>query len=258
MCIPKVDLAPAGHRSSRQPPFHACLTVVFRWPWHTVFLRALFHKGNIWEAYIIMPDLPFKSLTPGLAVICKVCLQSVRKSIVLCKQCSLITHTKCTSNAPLTCNLHSQLLVNVQYAGSGYPLNPYSPIAIARNIGTPTSLTSQTSNDCAPQTSQQISPKELVLHHKHDTDGQQSASGTGTTPNSTNMWRAVTAAESMSSPDPMSTDSSEALAIVASSSAAPPIFGAETEHKEPKAVGNIPKACRHKQVLTWHNGCTIQ
>ena len=93
---------------------------------------------------------PFKSLTPGLAVICRVCLQSVKKSAVLCEQCSLIAHAKCASNAPPTCDLRSQLLLYAQYAESGNPLNPYSPmeiLAAATNIGTPTSPTSYTSDD---------------------------------------------------------------------------------------------------------------
>lgn len=93
---------------------------------------------------------PFKSLTPGLAVICRVCLQSVKKSAVLCEQCSLIAHAKCASNAPPTCDLRSQLLLYAQYAESGNPMNPYSPmeiLAAATNAGTPTSPTSQTSDD---------------------------------------------------------------------------------------------------------------
>ncbi|KAM5534674.1 hypothetical protein V8D89_011686 [Ganoderma adspersum] len=92
----------------------------------------------------------FVKTTFGKPVICRVCLQSVKKSAVLCEQCSLIAHAKCASNAPPTCDLRSQLLLYAQYAESGNPMNPYSPmeiLAAATNAGTPTSPTSQTSDD---------------------------------------------------------------------------------------------------------------
>ncbi|KAI1793538.1 Pkinase-domain-containing protein [Ganoderma leucocontextum] len=92
----------------------------------------------------------FVKTTFGKPVICRVCLQSVKKSAVLCEQCSLIAHAKCASNAPPTCDLRSQLLLYAQYAESGNPMNPYSPMEIlsaAGHVGTPTSPTSQTSDD---------------------------------------------------------------------------------------------------------------
>ena len=89
-------------------------------------------------------------LTRSSAVICRVCLQSVKKSAVLCEQCSLIAHARCSANAPPTCDLRAQLLLYAQYAESGNPANSYSPmeiLAAAAQGGPPTSPTSQTSDD---------------------------------------------------------------------------------------------------------------
>ncbi|TBU27276.1 hypothetical protein BD311DRAFT_696875, partial [Dichomitus squalens] len=92
----------------------------------------------------------FVKTTFGKPVICRVCLQSVKKSAVLCEQCSLIAHARCAPNAPPTCDLRSQLLLYAQYAESGNPVNPYSPmeiLAAAAQGGPPTSPTSHTSDD---------------------------------------------------------------------------------------------------------------
>ncbi|KAI8974517.1 Pkinase-domain-containing protein [Trametes punicea] len=92
----------------------------------------------------------FVKTTFGKPVICRVCLQSVKKSAVLCEQCSLIAHARCSANAPPTCDLRAQLLLYAQYAESGNPSLPYSPmeiLAAAAQGGPPTSPTSQTSDD---------------------------------------------------------------------------------------------------------------
>ncbi|CAL1715053.1 unnamed protein product [Somion occarium] len=68
----------------------------------------------------------FVKTTFGKPVICRVCLHSVKKSAVLCEQCSLIAHTKCAPNAPPTCDLRAQLLLYAQYAENGAPNSPYS------------------------------------------------------------------------------------------------------------------------------------
>jgi hypothetical protein len=62
----------------------------------------------------------------SLAMICRVCLLNVKKSAVLCSQCNIISHTKCTINAPPTCNLRAQLLLYAQYAEKGNPASVYS------------------------------------------------------------------------------------------------------------------------------------
>lgn len=59
-------------------------------------------------------------------MICRVCLLNVKKSAVLCAQCSLIAHAKCTVNAPPTCDLRAQLLLYAQYAEKGNPGSAYS------------------------------------------------------------------------------------------------------------------------------------
>lgn len=50
----------------------------------------------------------------------------MKKSAVLCEQCSLIAHTRCATNAPPTCDLRSQLLLYAQYAENGTPNSPYT------------------------------------------------------------------------------------------------------------------------------------
>lgn len=61
-----------------------------------------------------------------LAMVCRVCLLNVKKSAVLCSQCSLISHSKCAVNAPPTCDLRAQLLLYAQYAEKGNPASVYS------------------------------------------------------------------------------------------------------------------------------------
>ncbi len=59
------------------------------------------------------------------AVLCRVCMESVKKHAVVCEECSLIAHSKCKGNAPPTCGLRAQLL---QYAN--YSSQPDSPNAL--------------------------------------------------------------------------------------------------------------------------------
>ncbi|KAH9852020.1 Pkinase-domain-containing protein [Lenzites betulinus] len=180
----------------------------------------------------------FVKTTFGKPVICRVCLQSVKKSAVLCEQCSLIAHARCSSNAPPTCDLRSQLLLYAQYAENGNPSHPYSHmdiLAAATQGGPPTSPTSQTSDDAfsrrttfkvfaafrrskssltidqdhlstsptpSSQPARQISHKRSVLRRKNTQDSKdrpQSVSSNSTTPHSASMRSAVTAAESVSS-----------------------------------------------------------
>jgi hypothetical protein len=46
-------------------------------------------------------------------------MQHVKKSAVLCSQCSLIAHSRCAGHAPPTCDLRSQLLLYAQFAERG-------------------------------------------------------------------------------------------------------------------------------------------
>jgi hypothetical protein len=59
-------------------------------------------------------------------MLCRVCLLNVKKSAVLCAQCSLIAHSKCAINAPPTCDLRAQLLLYAKYAEKGHPASVYS------------------------------------------------------------------------------------------------------------------------------------
>ena len=59
-------------------------------------------------------------------MVCRVCLLNVKKSAVLCAQCSLIAHAKCAVNAMPTCDLRAQLLLYAKYAEHGNPASVYS------------------------------------------------------------------------------------------------------------------------------------
>jgi len=103
-------------------------------------------------------------------VICRVCLENVKKAAVLCAKCSLISHSKCAPNAPPTCDLRSQLLLYAHYAEQGSPHGlrvnpplecseiPRASFAIL-DAPHPTHHTPRTSLDTlASQPSRQLSP----------------------------------------------------------------------------------------------------
>ena len=96
---------------------------------------------------------------PHSAVICRVCNLPVKRSAVLCDQCSLIAHSKCAHNAPPTCNLRAQLLLYAQYAEKGS-----SPLEL---LG-PMSLSTSTEGVSTPRTSfdfgQQPTPSPATVH----------------------------------------------------------------------------------------------
>ncbi|KAF7308499.1 hypothetical protein HMN09_00698900 [Mycena chlorophos] len=61
-------------------------------------------------------DHAFVKTTFSKPMVCRVCLLNIKKSAVLCEQCTLVAHSKCAINAPRTCDLHVQLLLYAQYA----------------------------------------------------------------------------------------------------------------------------------------------
>ena len=88
------------------------------------FVKTTFGKRKF--DFLVKVVVPFGLIQLSLAMICRVCLLNVKKSAVLCSQCNLISHTKCTINAPPTCNLRAQLLLYAQYAEKGNPAGAYS------------------------------------------------------------------------------------------------------------------------------------
>lgn len=64
-------------------------------------------------------DHSFVKTTFSKPMICRVCQLAIKKSAVICAQCSLISHAKCAINAPPTCDLRAQLLLYAQYAEKG-------------------------------------------------------------------------------------------------------------------------------------------
>ncbi|TCD71833.1 hypothetical protein EIP91_003176 [Steccherinum ochraceum] len=112
----------------------------------------------------------FVKTTFGKPVVCRVCLQSVKKSAVLCEQCSLIAHTKCAPNAPPTCDLRSQLLLYAQYAENGTSPGPYShpmEIVAAMSNGTPTSPISESNFSSRPSLDLPPSPPASAIGSPH-------------------------------------------------------------------------------------------
>jgi hypothetical protein len=95
------------------------------------------------------------------AMLCRVCLLHVKKSAVLCAQCSLISHAKCAVNAPPTCDLRAQLLLYAQYAEKGNPGSIYSnPIDLVHDHHFPKSPVSDVSYVAhTPRTSVDLPPQ---------------------------------------------------------------------------------------------------
>lgn len=112
-------------------------------------------------------------------MVCRVCLLNVKKSAVLCAQCSLIAHSKCATSAPPTCDLRAQLLLYAQYAEMGNPASVYSNPADGLRDTHPTSPASdvayvahpasaRTSLDApAPSPQSPVPPLVQTLHPDH-------------------------------------------------------------------------------------------
>ncbi|TFK29664.1 hypothetical protein FA15DRAFT_663822 [Coprinopsis marcescibilis] len=83
----------------------------------------------------------FVKTTFSKPMMCRVCLLHVKKSAVLCAQCSLISHAKCATNAPPTCDLRAQLLLYAQYAEKGNSASVYSnPVDLMGDARFPAAL----------------------------------------------------------------------------------------------------------------------
>ena len=67
-----------------------------------------------------------------LAITCRVCSQPVKKHAVICAECNLIAHARCSSSAPATCVIRAHFLEIADYSPS-----PDSPEALER-LGHPT------------------------------------------------------------------------------------------------------------------------
>ncbi|KAF8634550.1 hypothetical protein AX17_004140 [Amanita inopinata Kibby_2008] len=85
---------------------------------------------------------------------CRVCLTDVKKSAVICAQCSLISHSKCAPHAPPTCDLRAQLLLYAQYAEKGNPAsvyhNPADALGSNRPLGAMSDVPYVTHSDPPP------------------------------------------------------------------------------------------------------------
>ncbi|KAG6332197.1 hypothetical protein ID866_6890 [Astraeus odoratus] len=91
-------------------------------------------------------DHTFIKTTFAKPVVCRVCLDNMKKSAVICDKCSLVAHSKCAGEAPPTCDLRSQLLQYAEYAEINGPLGtPSNPVDAS--TGTPTSKTTVPSGE---------------------------------------------------------------------------------------------------------------
>ncbi|KAJ7066618.1 Pkinase-domain-containing protein [Mycena amicta] len=88
--------------------------------------RVSFSSRPPLDTEISSRDHSFVKTTFSKPMVCRVCLLNVKKSAVLCEQCSLIAHSKCAMNAPPTCDLRAQLLLYAQYAEKDNPRSVYS------------------------------------------------------------------------------------------------------------------------------------
>jgi len=276
----------------------------------------------------------FVRTTFSKPVICRVCNQSVKKSAVLCEQCSLISHVKCSQNAPPTCDLRTQLLLYAQYAETNNPMGQYGdPLELLDALQTngPVSLTSD--GDVTPRNSidstnpqsspvsgsphppsaykvlqafkrsksfltdhqdrgspvsltppappppvpsghdhQRISRKRSVLKRRSDTKERPlSLSSNSTTPNSSSLRSAVTAAESLSSSTRRSTrsdatetggrDQSDSRFSQLTNYSIVSAAGTDREESGPSTHSkDLPRSSRSKQrdSKSSNSGCSVQ
>jgi hypothetical protein len=110
------------------------------------FVRTMFAKREC--AILLSNGLVFSQHVSLPAVICRVCHLEVKRSAVLCSQCSLIAHSKCASNARPVCDILSQLLLYAQYAEGGTPgspaaINPLDAFGPLMGPGTPSTPISE-------------------------------------------------------------------------------------------------------------------
>ncbi|KAF8825708.1 hypothetical protein HHX47_DHR6000200 [Lentinula edodes] len=107
-------------------------------------------------------DHSFVKTTFSKPMVCRVCLLHVKKSAVLCAQCSLICHSKCTDNAPPTCDLRAQLLLYAQYAEKGNPSSAYSnPADILGNAHPKSPMSDVAFVSHTPRTSLDTAPPQV-------------------------------------------------------------------------------------------------
>ena len=81
------------------------------------------HSPNV-SGFICLEQCTFAHEASHSAVVCRVCNLPVKKKAVLCEQCSLIAHSKCAHDAPLTCDLRAQLLLSARYGRNSSQLEP--------------------------------------------------------------------------------------------------------------------------------------
>jgi hypothetical protein len=107
-------------------------------------------------------------------MVCRVCLMNV-KNAVLCEHCSLIAHSRCSANAPPTCDLRAQLLLYAKYAEMGSPLSAYQNPLDGTREGHPTSPSSDVPYVAHGTSSSDVPPSPHPSPHPHSKSTHSSA-----------------------------------------------------------------------------------
>lgn len=84
----------------------------------------------------------FVKSTFSKAVQCKICKEPVKKHAVLCEECGLVCHARCTVHAPSPCNLRAQLLMYAHRTSIDVPRmtspTPSLPASVSAPLASPT------------------------------------------------------------------------------------------------------------------------
>lgn len=148
-----------GHLPVVECPIHPCGPQMMRYR-HEITPSSRPHSANVSLVFYFIVSVDFHIVS--LAMVCRVCLLHVKKSAVLCAQCSLICHSKCTDNAPPTCDLRAQLLLYAQYAEKGNPSSAYSnPADILGNAHPKSPMSDVAFVSHTPRTSLDTAPPQV-------------------------------------------------------------------------------------------------
>ena len=192
------------------------------------------------------------------------CNLNVKRTAVLCEQCSLIAHSKCAANAAPTCDLRSQLLLYAQYAELGSPPSSFvNPLEYLTHIGsgpsTPYSdagMSSRTSVDSSQQSPSPQHPptafkgmvaalkssRSFYNNHNHS-NPEQPHSGTSSPPQRA-LSRKTSILKRFTSPPPLPKDRPSSIA----SSSSPPSSSLRSAATAAESFTSRPDTVRQSAI----------
>ncbi|CAB4392721.1 unnamed protein product [Rhizophagus irregularis] len=74
----------------------------------------------------------------GKPVTCKICQSTVKKHAVMCEECNMVCHTKCSPNAPFPCTLNNHLIRYIPLGLIDDPLPRLNSIGTSSDTEVPT------------------------------------------------------------------------------------------------------------------------